>query len=276
MPTRSSSLQNNTVNGISRDIGSQYDVVKSVADNIDIIANISTTDLAAIDSTIKAVEYIAGIDQELGTTADVVHNSVEAGLLRVSGGTGTQGEFSWNVDEETVDLVQNGAVLQLGQELQWHCRNNTSSTIANGTVVMATGTLGASGRITIAPMDLSSKSNAKYILGVTTEDIIAGDDGKVTHIGKVRGIDTSMYTDGTLLYVSNSVPGAFTNVEPSVGSVNLPIAMVISAANNGTIAVRTESYDRNQGKSTVSGTYVMADVASITVVDGIITSIVGG
>ena len=173
--------------------------------------------------------FYANVDVQAQLTVDA---------LQFAGGTGTQGTLSWNADEETVDLIQDGATLQLGQEVQWHCRNNTGSTIPNGTPVMATGTLGTSGRITIAPMVSTTASNAKYFIGVTTEDILNDTDGKVTHFGKVRGIDTSALAEGSVLWLDPTTDGAFTVTKPVAG-MKVACAFVINShATNGTIAVR--------------------------------------
>lgn len=154
--------------------------------------------------------------------------------LQLLGGTGTQGTMTWNADEETVDVVQNGAVLQLGQETQVHVRNNSGSSIADGKVVMATGTLGVSGRITAGLYD--GTSDVKYVLGVATETIADGDDGKVTNFGKIRGINTSAWNEGDVLYTTTA--GGLTNVAPTAG-VKLAVAMVITKhAINGVIMVR--------------------------------------
>ena len=154
--------------------------------------------------------------------------------IQLNGGIGTQGLVSWNSDEETLDVVQNGALLKVGQELQVHCRNNTASTIAKGTVVMATGTLGASGRVTIAPYD--NTTDVKYVLGITKEAIIAGDNGKVTAFGKIRGLNTSSWSDGSVLYTTTS--GGLTSTVPTAG-IKMPIAFVINShSSNGTLIVR--------------------------------------
>jgi hypothetical protein len=149
-----------------------------------------------------------------------------------------QGEMAWNSDEETLDLGLNGATLQLGQEVHYHVRNNTGSIIPNGTAVMATGTLGASGRITIAPAISDGSIPSKYFIGITTEEIGIGEDGKVTHFGKVRNINTSIYDEGDILWPNPLVPGGLTKVEPSAGNWKIPAAIVISKKNNGTIFVR--------------------------------------
>jgi hypothetical protein len=165
--------------------------------------------------------------------------NVTADSVQLNGGTGDQGTLTWNVDEETLDLVQNGATLQLGQEVQVHCRNNSGVVIPNGAVVMATGTLGSSGRITIATYD--NTTDVKYVIGVATEVIDNDSDGKVTSFGKVRGLDTSAYTEGTVLYTAAS--GGLTATEPTSG-VKKPIAFVITShATNGVLMVRVNAVD---------------------------------
>lgn len=171
--------------------------------------------------------------------------------VQLNGGSGTQGQITWNTDEETADLICNGSTLQLGQETVYHCRNNSGADITDGTPVMATGTLGASGRITIAEMDGTDPDNAKLFLGLATETITNGSDGKVTHFGKVRQIDTSgtpygeTWNDGDLIYIDTSAAGDLTNVEPTdSGSLNMVVAIVIYAhASVGTLAVRVNNLD---------------------------------
>lgn len=150
-----------------------------------------------------------------------------------------QGQFAWNSDEETFDFGLNGAVLQGGQEVHYHVRNNSGALISDGTAVMASGTIGSSGRITIAKMDGSDIANAKLFLGITTEDIADGTDGKVTFFGKVRGLNTSVWSEGDVLWVDNAVLGGLTNTQPTTNT-RLPIAFVITvSATVGTIAVRS-------------------------------------
>ena len=165
------------------------------------------------------------------------------------------GELTWNGTENTVDIGLNGATLQVGQEQLIRVRNNTGSTIVNGKAIMATGTIGNSGRITIANANLTN-TNAKYILGVCTEDVAAGADGFVTAFGKVRGIQTNggqygeTWVDGDVIYVKDSGNGALTKVVPLDTQVKLPIAIVVNAhATNGTLFIRVNSIDENHAKA---------------------------
>lgn len=166
------------------------------------------------------------------------------------------GQMKWNEDEGTVDLAVYGAVLQLGQGFVVKVRNNTGSTITNGTVVMATGSVGNSGRITVAPHN-GTVANATSILGITTHDITNGSDGIVTILGKVEGINTTgstvgeTWVDGTKLYVKPDDGGRLTSMEPSDSETKMSVAYVVNAHTNGTLYVRVLGFDENHYKEWV-------------------------
>jgi len=183
-------------------------------------------------------------DSRMDTTANPSVNSITIGGSAVS----------WNADESTLDVVLNGATLQVGQEQLIRVRNNSGVSITNGMAVMATGTVGNSGRITVAKANLT-QANAKYILGVVTETIGVGADGFCTTFGKVRGIQTNgaqygeTWIDGDVLYVKDSGSGALTNVVPTDTQVKLPVAIVVNShATNGTLFIRVNSIDENHAK----------------------------
>jgi hypothetical protein len=189
----------------------------------------------ATDTTEYSALHWAAKSQSSSELDSIIANSVQ-----LTGGVGSQGTLTWNNDEETLDLIQNGAVLQLGQEIQVSGKNTSGSIITNGTVCMATGTDGASGNIHIEPYTLVT--DPRYIVGVATEDIANNDFGKVSTFGKVRGINTSIYNEGDTLYVSNN--GELTNIEPT-GS-KIAIAFALNSKTNGTILVRTSNIDENR------------------------------
>lgn len=150
-----------------------------------------------------------------------------------------QGQIGWNSEDHTLDLGLNGdVVLQLGQEMHYLVRNGTASPITSGQVVMATGTVGASGRIVVGLAVGDGSVPGKYTMGVATETIAAGADGYVTAFGKVRGVDTRGWDEGDILYLDPAVPGGLTNVVPTAPSSHVTVAIVISSFSNGTIFVR--------------------------------------
>jgi hypothetical protein len=177
---------------------------------------------------------------ELVTDLDVNSFDItEVGSLQFVGGAGAQGTMSWNATEETVDLVTGGATIQLGQEEIVHVRNTSGAVIPDGTAVRFTGTIGATGRITVAPMVADGTVDPIEFLGVTTEEIANNGEGNVTTFGKVRDIDTSAFADGDVLWLDPTVNGGFTATRPASPNLKIAAAVVINShATTGTIFVR--------------------------------------
>lgn len=179
------------------------------------------------------------------TEYDFVQFNTDADVTPV-----TEGMLTWSKDQETLVLGQGESQHYLGLDLQVHVRNSTASTIAKGTPVMAVGTLGASGRILVAPMDGTNPNNYKFLIGVTAVAIAAvaiaaGADGKVVSFGKIRQVNLNAYQDGDVLWISTTQVGKFTNIEPTSG-LKMPVAFVVHAANNGTMMTRITPIDENK------------------------------
>lgn len=155
--------------------------------------------------------------------------------------TAGAGEITWSQDDRTANIgLGNGVVLQAGQEMMALVRNGTASTIADGVIVMVTGSVGNSGRLVVAPYD--GTSDASLIIGVTTESIVSGADGLVTSYGKVRGLNTSAWPEGTVLYVNNSGFGL-----SETASLTMKIAAVITShAANGVLMVRVDGHTQTK------------------------------
>jgi hypothetical protein len=177
------------------------------------------------------------------------------------------GQLAWNTDEQTLDLGKgSGVVLQLGSEQLSLVRNSTASTIPNGTAVMFAGTLGNSGRLLVAPMVADGTYPGYVFFGVTTEAIAAGEDGFVTTFGKVRQVNTSLFTEGAILWCNPAVPGGLTETEPQAPNLKLPVAAVISSKTNGILMVRSDTGRRLQDLHDVEANGAKADGDVLTYV----------
>lgn len=163
--------------------------------------------------------------------------------VQLNGGTATDaGTFAWNVADGTMDLYQEGTILQLGQEQHFHVKNSTGSTITNGTACMATGTDGASGHILVAPMVADGTVSSKYFIGVATQDIANGEFGKITSFGKINEVDTSAFTQGAVLYCSPTTPGALQESQPTAPHLKIATAFVVSShAVQGKLFIRANA-----------------------------------
>jgi hypothetical protein len=161
-------------------------------------------------------------------------------------------------------------------------KNQTGATIPKGTPLMAVGTLGASGIIKVAPMDGTNPENAKYLIGFASTNIIDGGDGQAIDFGEIRGLDTSAYAEGDVLWISDTVVGGLTTTEPT-GSLVMPVAFVVkSHVNNGEIMVRInpineaafakqsfETVAKNLSASNAELTYSSGDLETVEYSNGI-------
>ena len=116
----------------------------------------------------------------------------------------TPGALTWSQDDSTLHFDMdspNNVVGHIGQDLFYYVKNQTGANIAKGTIVRFAGTLGASGRLLIAPAIANNSYPSKYVMGVTAANITNGSDGFVMAQGKIRGLDMSMFSAGDILYV---------------------------------------------------------------------------
>jgi hypothetical protein len=152
-------------------------------------------------------------------------------------------KMRWDSDLATVVLGLNDNVPnELGFKNFWLVKNQTGSTITKGSLVYANGTVGASGRITVAKFIADGLIDAKYLLGITAHDLSNGEDGYVISFGKIRQVNTDTFAAGAILYPSPTVAGVWTDVEPVAPNIDMPIGFCInSSSNNGTIAIRVAS-----------------------------------
>lgn len=189
------------------------------------------------DITIDTLQTVT--DNGNTTTNDIEVAALLADSLQVKGGVGTQGLMTWDSNEETVQLVMNGTIGHLNHDVFYHVRNNTASIIPINTPVYASGTLGSSGRITIAPMIADNSIESKFFIGVTVEEIGVNANGKVAKFSRVNDLDTSSWVDGQVLYVSETTAGGWTTTQPQAPNLKLAAAIVIySHPTQGIIQVR--------------------------------------
>lgn len=171
------------------------------------------------------------------TTADVVVSA---------------GQIAWNATEGTFDMgLENGSVLQAGQENIRKVTNNSGALISDGTLVMFNGTNGASGRINVKPFTAGFNEAIK-LYGVATQAIVDGADGIITTEGKVRGIDTTgasvgeVWEDGDILYAKPNDNGRMTKIAPADSELKIVVASVIKAHHtNGTLEIRFMPFNEN-------------------------------
>lgn len=133
--------------------------------------------------------------------------------------------FKWNEDDMTFEYGMDGTVvMQLGQEMVILIRNDTGSTIVDGSSVYITGSI--SSRMTIALAQADSVTTSK-LLGMATEDILNNTVGIIAVFGQVRNRDTNAWTEGDELFLSLTTPGAQVIVEPVYPDISVSVGTVV-------------------------------------------------
>ena len=202
---------------------------------------------AADQKAVQALDTLGRIANalEMLATAPVIqnNNSVVTDYIDLpeDGPHVTQARrVQWNQDDGTLDVgLYGGSVLQVGQEMMYYAKNTSGGLIANGTPVMFTGTIGASGKLTFGLAVADGSVLADYMMGVATQDIADNAFGYVTSFGLVRGFNTTgapygeVWADGDLLYFDPATPGTWTNVQPQAPNIDVPVAVVINAGSGG-------------------------------------------
>jgi hypothetical protein len=238
-------------------------------------------DIAALTILIGNNAYDAGVANNKAESYQPNFQKLDyVDFNRVGPHVAAARRMQWNEDDGTIDVGLNAdVVLQVGQEMQFYAKNTSGGAIDNGSTVMFTGALGASGKLTFSKAVADGSIISLYMMGVATEDIPNNGFGYITSFGKVRGFDTSgtpygeTWTDGDIIYFSPTVAGGWTNVTPVAPNLYLPVAVVLNAApgGSGSIFVRMGA---SQAINGATGSFTAASGQTITVTNGIITSIV--
>lgn len=137
------------------------------------------------------------------------------------------GHLFWDKNDKTLSLkTTNDVTQQIGQELVIHSVNNGGSTIFNGSVVYIDGSFGGKPSISLARAGYNDGDIVKAVIGFTTEDISAGNEGFVTASGLVRGINTSTFVEGEIIYLSTTTYGGITNIKPIFPDFSIEVGVV--------------------------------------------------
>lgn len=169
-------------------------------------ANTNITSLDSVTGGISSPDFIQF------DTAATVTGSV--GKLWYDGGDGSL----------VTRLKGNNVDLQVGQENVVLVYNGTGSTITKGKVVAVSGAQGQRPSVVLA--DADSEALSAPTLGVTAEDIANGAEGFVATFGVIRGIDTSAFTAGDDVYLSQTA-GGFTATRPSAPAHTVFLGWVV-------------------------------------------------
>lgn len=202
----------------------------------DVVGPASATDNAITrydGTTGKLIQNSTVTLDDNGTLANV--NAISLDTTPTTPPT-TAGTVYWDAGNGTPSVVLNANTeLQLGQENIAKVYNGSGATIPNGAVVAVVGAQGQ--RPSVALADADSESTSSNTLGIATESIADGAEGFICTFGLVRGLDTSAFTAGDAIYLSQTA-GQFTQTRPSAPAHTVTLGWVIKVnASSGEIFV---------------------------------------
>ena len=150
---------------------------------------------------------------------------------------GAVGRFVWNNADGTMDLglLGGNVTLQVGQETVTRVVNKTGANLLESEykAVYISGAQGQ--RLKVGLAQANSGLTADTTIGLVTENITLNAEGFVTTLGLVRGINTTgslqgeTWLEGDTLYLSATVAGGLTNIEPVAPNHNVRIGYVVSS-----------------------------------------------
>lgn len=223
---------------------------KYQADNAAAAANSASAQAAQLAQELNLLVGQPAIQNNNSTTTDFVDFNIDPPHISQIR------RLVWNGTDQTLDLgMDYGVVQQVGLEYYARVENATGSQISNGSVVGFAG-VGANNTLSVAPYLANGLTPSLYILGIMTHDLPnSGEVGYCTVWGHVRGIDTSAFSVGDILYASTSVSGGLTNVKPTAPNNVIPVAAVLASdATDGEIFVRpTIEQQQYYGEFTKTG-----------------------
>lgn len=230
-----------TRNQIAKIASNDPEMIKALERLFIVAGELTPADIATLTALIENAAYDAGAANNKAESYQ--SNFLKTDYIdfnRVGPHVTLPRRMQWNENDGTIDVGLNDeVVLQVGQETHFFAKNTSGATITNGTPVMFTGTVGASGKLTFGLAVADGSVLPEYMMGVATEDIPSNEFGYVTSFGLVRGFNTTgspygeTWSDGDLLYFDPATPGTWTNIRPSAPSIHWPVAVVINAGSGG-------------------------------------------
>ena len=198
---------------------------RTIIDSIGDLASVSSIAISSDITTVDNIQFDTGVLTKLTTV----------------------GSMSWNDIDGCLDVVMKGGnvTLQVGQEQLQRMVNKAGIDVSDMQVVYLLGSTGS--RVTFDLASSSSEALSKNTFGVATEHIIKNEEGFVTTDGLVRGLNTSAWAEGDILFLG-STPGSLTNVEPVYPNHRVQIGIVVrSHPNQGSIYVNPiNGYELNE------------------------------
>lgn len=218
---------------LSAGTGISYDNTTGVITNSspslggDVVGPASATDnaIARFDTTTGKL-----IQNSIVTVSDTgaVNGVIQENFTPVTAPAYTEGRVFYDTDAKTLCYYNdnNQMTINIGQENIVRVRNQTGATLTNGTVVYINGATGNTPTVIKA---IATSFATADIIGVLTTDVANNGFGYATTTGLVNGLDTSAFVEGDIVFLSDTVAGTFTTVEPVRPNYAVQVGIILRA-----------------------------------------------
>jgi hypothetical protein len=138
-----------------------------------------------------------------------------------------------------------GMVRQLARDSVFIMKNNDGPMSAM-TAVYDCGSSGA-GKVPLVCFANASQISTMPAVGLTTEAISNSQFGRIMMVGLLENVNTSLWKEGNILYVSDIVAGGLTNITPVAPHLSQEVGVVlVSHATLGKIQVISRNVEGNE------------------------------
>ena len=208
----------------------------NVNDNLDLTGSVGG-DIRIYES--GSLRWTFQSDSLKGESGTVLSGLSYLGLAPIAGGgSHLAGRLFYDDDNECPAFFNDEAdiTLQIGQESWIRVRNVSGASITDGQVVYIDS---ASGNL--PTIELADADTADYcqVVGFATHTIENNSIGYVTTNGLVRGVNTSTYNEGDVLYI-DTIKGGFTTTQYLSPICRVSIGHVTQSDVSGDILVRID------------------------------------
>ena len=158
-----------------------------------------------------------------GATGKLIQNSVvtlsDAGdaaglnstryLTSPTGVPTTVGTVAWDGGTTLGVQMTTNVLGNINEDMYYYIKSDAA--ITKGQVIMFSGAVGASGVVKGKPA--TGVTDGSYIMGIAAENIAFPGFGLVQFGGTIKGVDTSAFADGDILWYDTAVTGGLTKTQ---------------------------------------------------------------
>ena len=153
-----------------------------------------------------------------------------------------QATLTWNSTDQTLQMLEIGATpVKITRDTPQRATNVSGSTINKGQVVRITGAAGQVLQVNLA--QANDAAGCEKTFGLAMSDISSAAEGLILTSGLLKGVNTSAFTAGDVLYLSAVTPGALTNSPPAFPNYVVKIGTCVYAnSSDGEIQVELDGF----------------------------------